>query len=314
MKQQQSMDRSLMTGRIFQIQKFSLHDGPGIRTTFFLKGCHNRCSWCHNPESIAVSQSIEWFPEQCIGCGECAAVCTTGARIFTADGPEFDRARCTGCGQCFPVCFSGAIKPTGRDISLEDALEEALRDRIYYEKSGGGVTLSGGEPFMQPEFTMNFLRILQEQGIHTTVQTAGAFPYAVLKEALPWIDLVMFDLKGFSNEVYRNHVGGSRRQVYSTLEQLLAEPEVEIAVRTPLVGGVNDTEEEIAAIAQWLGEHAERLVYYQLVPYHKLGIDKYTRLGASYVHDFYTPEPDVIRRFEEIAGHYVPMRRNNNEQ
>ncbi|MCP4397426.1 MAG: hypothetical protein GY801_09045 [bacterium] len=127
-----------MTGRIFQIQKFSLHDGPGIRTTFFLKGCNNRCSWCHNPESIPVLQSIEWFPGQCIGCGECTAVCTTGARILTVDGPEFDRTRCTGCGNCFPVCFSGAIKPTGRDISLEDALEEALRDRIYYEKSGGG--------------------------------------------------------------------------------------------------------------------------------------------------------------------------------
>ena len=302
----------MLTGNVFQIQRFSVHDGPGIRTTLFLKGCNNHCSWCHNPESLSSKPEIELFPERCIGCGECVKVCPTGARYSTEQGLEYNRKLCKTCGLCTDICWSNAMELVGKQYTLQDTLKEALKDRIYYNESGGGVTLSGGEPFVQPQFTLELLENLKKEGIHTTVQTAGAISYDLLTRFLPWIDLIMFDLKAFSTNIYTSHISSSRDLVYETLEKLLTESDKDVVVRTPLIGGVNDTFEEIEGMTHWLGQFGERVKYYQLIPYHSLGLDKYHRLGLP-GSDFTTPTPEVINTLEKVASQYVTVRSHHEQ-
>lgn len=240
----------------------------------------------------------------------CVEVCTTGARRLSDGKIVYDRDACLLCGKCAEVCWAGAINLVGTEMTVEEVVKEVSADRIYYSKSGGGVTLSGGEPFMQKDFSLALLQALKHEGIHTAVQTAGAVPYSTIEQALPWIDLIMFDIKGFAEEVYKVHVGSDRDLVYGNLERLLTESSVSIAVRTPLVGGVNDSPQEIGEIAKWLGPYKDRILYFQLIPYHSLGVAKYERLGYSYDHDFYTPERNTIKELEKIAAEYVLVKEN----
>jgi pyruvate formate lyase activating enzyme len=291
-------------GVIFDIQRFAVHDGPGIRTTVFFKGCNCRCLWCHNPESLLAKPQIEFYPSRCIGCGRCFEVCPQKAHLTEEGGHRIDRERCTGCGRCAAECFSTALVLKGRTVALDELMETLLADRPYYEESGGGVTLSGGEPVLQEEFAGALLGACKAGGIHTALQTAGNYPFSRLEKLLPLLDLVMFDLKAFSPEIYRSAVGAGEGRVFDNLKTLAGSFRGELAVRTPVVGGINDSDEEIEGIARMAGELGN-VSYYQLIPYHSLARVKYDALGQAFEDRCKALPPERIRELEDLASRHV---------
>ena len=329
-----------MTGAIFDIQRFALHDGPGIRTTVFFKGCPNRCGWCHNPESFVPRVQLQYYPTRCTLCMRCAQSCPVGAHRFIGDShmPGFaadakhslDRSKCKLCGACAADCYSNALVMTGRQASVGDVMREVMEDAAYYETSGGGVTLSGGEPVIQADFMLALLKALKAENIHTNLQTAGNYSFSLLEQQLPFLDMVMYDIKGISEEIYVRHIRGDRRLMLDNLRKLDGAFNGPIVVRTPVIFGVNAAETEIVATARYI-EHLKHLESYRLIPYHALGRVKYDALGepresenasqvpvteasASQVPiteaqvDMYsTPDAAVMASLEKAAARYVPV-------
>ena len=265
------------TGTLFDVQRFAVHDGPGIRTTVFLKGCNNRCAWCHNPESLIVRPQIEFYP-----------------------------ARCTGCGKCAETCYATALTKKGYNATVDQVMEQILADKPYYEQSGGGVTLSGGEPLLQPEFAREILMRCKQEGIHTAVQTAGNLPFSSIEMVLPYLDMVMYDMKGFAPSIYQWHIHGDRARIMDNLRKIDEVFTGTLAVRTPVIGSVNDTEEEIGAIAGMLKDF-KHLSYYQLMPYHALGKAKYDALNEKFEDSYYTPSNERMTELEDLAAQYVTV-------
>ncbi len=294
-----------MKGIITDIQRFSVHDGPGIRTTVFLKGCPNRCAWCHNPETFILKPQLKYFQECCILCGACFAVCPRGAHSQKDGRHVLNKSRCGNCGDCAKSCYSGALVMSGREVTSGEVMEQLKLDEPYYKRSGGGITLSGGEPVLQWEFAEEILKVCRESGLHTALQTAGNYDFEHLKVLLPWLDLVMYDLKAFDEENYLKLHLGDRRRIFQNLKALDRKG-IPVIVRTPVVGSVNDTEEEIEAMAGFLKE-INHLVYYMLLPYHGLGKVKYAALGMAYENSFYTPEKERMRQLEIIAARHVKV-------
>jgi pyruvate formate lyase activating enzyme len=269
-----------MQGLITDIQRFSIHDGPGIRTTVFLKGCNLRCAWCHNPETICAQPELEWAPARCIGCGACVLACPQGnGPVASADGGPAGLRRdgCTGCGACARECFAEARSLVGRRVTVDQVLAEVLADRPFFEESAGGVTLSGGEPLVQLDFTLALLIACRAAGIHTAVETNLCAPAAWVKRLLPLVDLVMADVKHVDSARHRELTGVENTQVWPNL-RLLADAGVPLIVRTPVIPGYNDDPATIAAIAHTLGS-LQTLHYYELLPYHPLGEGKRQALG-----------------------------------
>ena len=296
----------MATGIIFDIQRFALHDGPGIRTTVFFKGCSNRCGWCHNPESFSPQTQLQYYPKRCINCSRCKNVCLADAHIFIAGRHEFLRDRCTLCGACIENCYSDALVLTGRRISVEEVVREAMEDAPYYKTSGGGVTLSGGEPVLQQEFALELLKSFKDLGVHTNIQTAGNYPFVLIEPLLPYLDMVMFDIKGISGCIYDEHIRGDRERMLENLYALDAAFDAPIIVRTPVVEGVNATMEEIEAIALYI-KPLKHLESYRLVPYHGLGRAKYDALGDGYENVYAAPSAEVIAALERTASEHVPV-------
>ena len=292
-------------GIVFDIQRFAIHDGPGIRTTVFLSGCSNRCAWCHNPESLSSGPQLQYFPLRCIECGACARACPTGAHGVDENGHAFDRTSCMLCGQCAGVCNVQALLMRGAQTSVGDVMRQVAEDRAYYAQSGGGMTVSGGEPVLQNEFCAALLAGARADGIHTALETAGNYPAVMLDPLLPHLDLVLFDIKGISPSVYENHVHGDSAAIFASLDRLDASG-VPIIARTPVVGGVNDTIDEIAQIAERVSR-LSHLRHYQLIPYHTLGKAKYDALGKPYNPPYYTPDKQRMDEFERAAARYVPV-------
>jgi pyruvate formate lyase activating enzyme len=287
------MDEVMITGLVSNIQRFSVHDGPGIRTTVFLKGCTLRCFWCHNPETIGRDLELQLHPDRCIGCQECIRVCPEGAQTLSAEGePVFYREKCRACGACVEVCYAGARELTGREMTVDAVVGEVLQDRPFYENSGGGVTLSGGEPVYQPEFSYEILSRCRDEGVSTAIETAGNVPWERLVALLPVTDLVMMDLKHMDPEKHRWAVGASNRLLLENARRLI-ETDKPIIFRTPVVPTVNDTPEEIGAIATFVREMSDlrgqtngeegRSISLELLPFHRMAGDKYNSMGLSYM-------------------------------
>ncbi len=264
---------------VSDIQRFSLHDGPGIRTTVFLKGCNLRCRWCHNPETISSGPQLQFFPERCIGCGACLEACRKGAHAVVDGRRRFERRLCAACGECASGCYAGALVLVGREMTVEQVMAEVLADRDFYLASGGGVTISGGEPLFQSHSTAEVLRACKSEGIHTAIQTNLAWPWQRFRAILPLTDLVMMDIKMMDAPAHERWTGEDNERILANARRLSCE-QVPLIVRTPVIAGVNATVEEIARIADFV-RGFENLLYYELLAYHPLGSGKYQSLGME---------------------------------
>jgi pyruvate formate lyase activating enzyme len=269
-----------LSGTVFDIRKYSVHDGPGIRTTVFLKGCPLNCWWCHNPEGQSSLPEPMLRPNLCIACDECLAVCLQGAIGRNGEGLTWDRALCDSCGECTEVCLAGAREMAGRVMTVPAVLAEIERDRLFYEESGGGVTFSGGEPLLQWRFLGELLRACRERDVHTTLDTSGFAAWEVFEHILPDTSLVLFDLKHTDPERHRQVTGVPLEPILRNLERLSARA-VPIWLRVPLVPGINDDPANLRRV----GELAARLPGIQqvgLLAYHPTAAGKYERLGRTY--------------------------------
>jgi glycyl-radical enzyme activating protein len=290
-----------MTGIVTEIQRFSLHDGPGIRTSVFFKGCNMRCAWCHNPETLAFGRELMVQLDKCIACRHCLAACRTGALFWGSDGTAYDRSLCSACGACAEVCFCGALEMSGTWMTPGQVMDEVLQDADYYAHSGGGVTLSGGEVFCQYGFMMEILGLCRQAGIHTAVETNLNYPFPLMEKALPLIDLVMFDIKLTDGEKHMEWTGESNAAILENARRVLAAG-VPVIARTPIVPGVTDDPSIISAIAEHL-RGASGLMYLELLNFNPLGGPKYTGLGMAYALSGARPiSAERLRQLAESAS------------
>lgn len=276
---------------IFDIQRTSLHDGPGIRTAVFLKGCPLRCVWCHNPESQSRGREISFRAEACTACGECVKVCEHGAHsIWSAASPDvadtksgvfavhtYDRSLCRQCGRCAEACLYDALKAAGMETSVEAVMMEVRKDILFYNKSGGGLTLTGGEPMLQLDFALELLKAAKAEGIHTCLETCGWASRRGFETVLPFVDLFMFDFKAADPETHRQLTGTSNELILANLDYLY-QAGADILLRCPLIPEVNDSAEHLAGIAA-LDRKYPNLLGIDLLPYHNIGNSKYERYG-----------------------------------
>lgn len=265
-----------IVGTVMDMKRFAVHDGPGIRTTFFLKGCSLRCIWCHNPEGISPKGQLAYYPHKCIQCGMCVKTCPAGAHLIGAEGHVFDRKRCLGCGACETVCLGNALKFYGREISAEKVIEIALEDRVFYEESGGGVTLSGGEPLLQADFCAAVAAGLKQHGVGTAIDTCGCVEWEAFERLLPVAEMFLFDLKHISPQAHKQLTGQENHRIIQNLTRLSG-CGARIEIRIPLVPGCNDDPETIDGMGQLLGGlNIEKV---RVLPYHSLARSKYASLG-----------------------------------
>ncbi len=287
-----------MKGIITDIQRFSLHDGPGIRTTVFLKGCNMACPWCHNPETINPAPQMIYYENNCIGCLKCVEVCPTGAQKQSVAGHIYDRQLCSNCGKCSEICFPGAMVLTGKPLTIEDVMDEVLQDMDYYRTSGGGVTLSGGEVLVQAEFARELLKRCKGEGINTAIETNLSFPWEAIEKLLEVTDLVMLDIKLFESSKHEAWTKLSNERVLENVRRL-SETGIPFIVRTPVIPGVNDSVKEIEGIAAFIAA-LPNLEYYELLNYNPLGEAKYRGLSAA--NPFEEARPNNKAEMDELAA------------
>ncbi|VGO13989.1 Benzylsuccinate synthase activating enzyme [Pontiella desulfatans] len=274
-------DNPQSAGTVFDVQRFSLHDGPGIRTTVFLKGCPLRCLWCHNPESIDFRPEIGWRPEHCTGCGACIEACPEGCHQLSQEDSHhrFDRADCTRCGRCAEACAFGALTRIGKRMGVDEVMTEVLKDRAYYKTSGGGLTLSGGEPLAQPEFAEALLSAARSEGIHTAVETSGQVRFQTLENMVELTDLFLFDLKETDPARHETYSGMDGQLIRENLQRLNALG-ADIILRCPIIPTLNDRPGHFAQISD-LVNSLSHIREVHVMPYHPFASHKYSELGKS---------------------------------
>ncbi len=270
-----------ITGITFNVQRFSTEDGPGIRTTVFMKGCPLRCAWCHNPEGISPHPELVWYDVRCIGARDCLRVCPVGALELTPQGMRIDRSRCTACGDCARACPAGALEVIGRNWTPEALFAEILKDRVFYETSGGGVTFSGGEPMRQWEFVREVARRCRENGIPVALDTCGAVAWELYEAVLPWVDLVLYDLKIYDPDRHRAATGVDNGRILENARRMAAAGRA-MWIRTPIIPGYTDDEANIAALAAFIAAELPTVRRWDLLAYTNLGQPKYHRLDRPY--------------------------------
>ena len=289
-------DRNI-AGMIFDISRFCLHDGPGIRTAVFLKGCPLRCAWCHNPEGLSPSSELFYNAAACTACGSCVRACRQGCHALDEGVHTFERKNCVSCGACAAACPTGALERTGRMLTVGEALETVERDRTYYSDDGG-LTLSGGEPFFQPEFTLSLLAAAKKAGLNTCVETSGFCPPDVIRASIPYVDCYLFDCKETDPARHLAYTGAALDPIQGNL-RLLGEAGCRVILRCPVVPGYNgrpDHMEGIARLTHWF----ESVVGVELIPYHPLGLGKYPKLGKK--PGCLLESPLERERLEELAA------------
>ncbi|UCD10330.1 MAG: glycyl-radical enzyme activating protein [Dehalococcoidales bacterium] len=286
-------------GIIFNIQKFSVHDGPGIRTTVFMKGCPLTCRWCSNAESISPQPEPGIIVERCTGCGDCVSICPENALGINSRKVVFDRSACNACGECLKSCSEEAITIYGKKVTPNEVLKEVLKDRSFYTGSNGGVTVSGGEPLQQPEFVEELFRKCREEGIHTCLDTCGYAPGKVLRQILQYTDYVLYDLKHMDVDRHKEFTGVDNELITDNA-RLAAKSDSVVLFRIPLIDRVNSDEDNIRKTVEFIKSLGEKNKV-ELLPYHRLGIGKYKILGRDYPgREFETPDEGTLKTLADI--------------
>ncbi|NBK20896.1 MAG: glycyl-radical enzyme activating protein [Spirochaetia bacterium] len=266
-------------GRISHIQRFSTKDGPGIRTSVFLKGCNLHCAWCHNPETIPYRKLLQYNMNSCVNCGSCALVCPTGATTFTGGVRQFNYLVCTACGECTRVCMQDALEIRGTDMKAEELFQLLMRDAEYYETSGGGVTFSGGEPLLQSDFVKEVATLLSKEGISVAVDSALQIPWATLESLLDVVDLLLIDIKSMDVATHKRYVGVTPEQIWENIRHLYSY-DMPVIIRMPIIAGVNDDMDTFKQVVPLL-EGLKSLRGVELLSYHNLGVDKAKAFGGA---------------------------------
>lgn len=284
---------------ITDIQRFSLNDGPGIRTTVFFKGCNMRCSWCHNPETLFHDEDLMFYPAKCIGCGKCFSACPQGAHKMINGQHIIDRDLCEKCGKCADICYAEALVISGKAMTIDEIMSEVLQDKAYYEASGGGVTLSGGEVLCHADFALELAKACHREGIQVAIETNLSFPLEHFKPLLEEIDLIMADCKLYDLDLHKKYTGIGNENVLSNIRAI---HDIPMIIRTPLIPGATATKENLRAIANELSEK-KNLIYYQLLNFNPLGSGKYQSLNAE--NDFASARPyseEDMKKFGEMLA------------
>lgn len=297
----------MANGKIFDIKQFAVHDGPGIRTTVFFKGCPLRCHWCHNPEGIEYEDDLFFHESKCIACGSCWALCPQDAIRRDGDMIKIDRDLCDLCGRCAEECPTTALKVAGKMITIEDVMDEIERSTIYHDTSAGGVTLSGGEPFQQFEFMKELIDRCKEKDIHVTVDTCGYVDPEKLDSVKDKIDLFLFDIKIIDEELHDQYTGVSNDKILKNLKSLLMEGGTEVIIRFPIIPNTTDTEENLSSILEFLSPF-KGVKEIDILPYHDVK-EKYNRLGKEYkfseTKSLSREKIDKIKKRFEAEGYLV---------
>ena len=284
---------------VSSIQRYSLHNGQGIRTTVFFAGCPLRCEWCHNPECIPAQPVLLYNAEKCTHCGACARVCPSGAaRMDEQHRLQFDHALCTACGLCVDSCLAGARELSAKPYSLQELVKVIVRDQPFFDESGGGVTLSGGEVMIQDADILDeLLQTLYRRSIAVNIDTCGYAPWTRFKAVLPWVNTFMYDLKAFDSLLHKRLTGQDNRLILDNLKAL-SDSGARIDLRIPVIGGANDGLADWEAAADWLQQdiHVDEI---HLLPYHNTGSGKYPRMGQEAVH-FHVPAPETMRAIQSL--------------
>lgn len=266
-----------MKATVFEIKRFAVHDGDGIRTTVFLKGCPLRCVWCHNPEGISFKPQLAYYTHRCVGCEECVSACKVGAHEISNEIHKLDRDKCISCGACTKVCLGDALTLYGKEMTVDDLMPILLEDKEFYENSGGGVTISGGECLMHADFCQELLSRLKGEGIRTAVDTCGLVGRDVLDMVIPYTDVFLYDVKAIDEDVHIKCTGRSNKQILDNL-RYLDEKNCKIEIRIPYVPEYNDG--EIEKISEFLSE-LKNIIKVRVLPYHNYAGSKYESLGME---------------------------------
>ena len=290
------------TALIADIRRLTIHDGPGTRDTVFVKGCPLHCIWCHNPECISATPQILFRKNLCTGCGECVAVCPSSAHAIQHGKHLFDRSKCIISGKCADACLNGALTLCGgKQRSPEDVFKSVLKDKDFFSLSDGGVTISGGEPLLYPEFTLSLFKLLHENGIHTALDTCGAVPFSSFETVLPATDMILYDIKGMNPDKHRRNTGKDNSQILDNLSRL-GQMTIPIEIRMPIVPTCNDSQEEIAAAGRFFA-HLPAIIRIRLLAYHSMARDKYVMCGRpDTMPDVAPPSQEHLAKIAQIIA------------
>ena len=312
------MDENKLTGRLYDIQGFSVQDGPGVRTTAFLKGCPLRCPWCHSPESQEFYPQLSWIGLRCQGTelcqSRCMKACPKGAielgsiREDPVKGEKIQtihvkRDLCDNCGKCADVCYPAALYMCGQDYTVDELVRRLLQDQSFYETSGGGVTISGGEALSQPEFTLAVLKRLKEEGIHTALDTTGYASWSTVEKVLPYVDLFLYDLKHMDSDKHKAVIGVPNEPILDNAKRLAAAG-AKLQVRIPVIPMFNNDEANIRKTAEFCKSLGEAVVSVQLLPYHNLGVMKYLRISDKPVAEATPPSDEFMQKLKDMMSEY----------